>query len=404
MNVLRGKYQFIGKENKHSASHSGMRKRFCWLALVLFGFISNPLSAEYELGNYGALAVDVEAGVEYASNIALNSFEQDDVVFNFMPLLHYRSAQGQFHVEAYAGMNFIRYDVNDENDAEDLKSQLVLEFPYGADRYDKRYDLKFGIGYNENTKANSAIQAIASINETNVDLISRYYYTDRSYFQSGILYLNRESSSESFFDLYEASIPLEVFYDYTEDLSYGVGYRYRMTDIDSTTAEADSVDHAFYLAAVGELDPSVTMEIRAGMQLREFDASEYSSESDFFMDASLLWQISELTWMKVSLGNEFGTTISNQSREALYARFKLRHSFTEQWDGIVGFGYNKSDYTQSIGSRNDEQLLFELGAVYTLIEQRLSVEGHFGYRNRESTESFSEYDASRTRLSISYLF
>lgn len=380
------------------------RTRWWLLALAFLGVAADPLCAEIPLGDYGALAIDTEAGVEYSSNIALNSLEQEDTVFNVMPLLRYRSDKGQMRFEAYAGVNVIRYDKYDENDAEDLKSQIVLEFPDGAGRYDKRYDMRVELGYNEDTSANSSVQAIASVNKTNFDAIGRYYYSDRSYFRSGILYLNRDSARAGFYDVYEVSVPMEVFYEYTESLSYGLGYRFRMTDIDSPAPESDSTDHAVYFAAVGEFDPSVTGEIRAGLQWREFDSSAYDSESNIFVESSLLWQISDLTWMKISLGNEFGTTILNESKETLFARFKLHHSFTEQWDGVVGFGYDDIDYQQNAGSRNDDQWLVELGAIYTLIEDRLSLEGYFSYRNRDSTESYADYDVSRMRLSISYLF
>lgn len=385
---------------------SVLPRSVCWAALVWMatGLCASQLAAEIPVGDYGAVAIDLEAGAEYSSNIALNSLEQDDMVYNFKPLLRYRFDQGALRVDAYAGVNIIRYDDYDENDAEDLKSQVVLDYPYDSDRYEKRYDLNLAFGYNETTSADSAVQAISSVDEINVDLIGRYYYSDRTYLRTGILYLDSQSERSTFYDYSQFSVPVEVFYEYTESLSYGLGYRYRLTDVDSPAPQTDSVDHAVYLAAVGELDPSLTGEIRVGGQYRDFDDSFYDSETAFFMDSSLLWELSDLTWMKISVGNEFGTTISNQSRKTLYARFKLRHSFTEQLDGIVGLSYEEVEYTQSTGDRNDDQWLFELGAIYTLIEDRLSLAAEADYRSRDSDESFADYEASRVRVSIAYLF
>jgi hypothetical protein len=373
-------------------------------AAVFFSSAGPLQASELALGNYGAAAVDVETSLTHSSNIFRDSSEQDDLIFQILPRLRYRFDQGTVRVEAHAGVNVIRYDDFDANDAEDIKSNILIEFPHGDYDEKKRYDVRLQGGYNERTSPNDSVQAITQTEELDLSALGRYYVSERTYLRGGVEFLDKESQTKGFNDVERLEVPIEVFYDYSEDLSYGIGYRYTETDVTGGVPEADSTDHAVYLAAEGQVASSVTAEIRFGGQEREFDNSAYDDETQFFMESLLSWVASDLTTVELSIGNEFGTTIANESKETFFVLIGVEHQFTEKISASTRLGFEDVEYSKLVGERDDEQWSLEIGSVYTLIEDQLEIEGGVRYADRDSTRPASNYDVLTAKISLSYLF
>ena len=362
-----------------------------------------PLRAEMALGNYGAVAVDVETSLTHSSNVFRNSDEEDDIIFQVLPRLRYRFDQGTVRVEAHAGVDVIRFDDFDDNDAEDIKSHITIDFPYGDAVEDRRYDVRLEGGYNERTAPNDSVQDITQTEEVDLSAIGRYYVSERTFLRSGVEFLDKQSQTSEYDDVQRIEVPVEFFYDYSEDLSYGLGYRYTDTDVsaDGVEPEADSNDHAIYLAAVGQVASAITAEIRVGGQERQFDDDAYDDETQFFMESSLSWVASDLTTVDFSIGNGFDTTIDDISTETFFAELGLRHQFSEKIRASAGLGYEDVKYSDG---RDDEQFSVEIGCAYTLIEDQLEIEGGFRYADRDSNQDDSTYEVVTFVLSIAYLF
>lgn len=373
-----------------------------FLAAVFFSS-SEQLQAEVAIGDYGAVTADVQSSLTHSSNIFRDSDEEDDMIFQLLPRLRYRFDQGAVRVEADAGVDVIRYDDFDMNDAEDIKSHIVIDFPYGDYDEKKRYDVRLQAGYNENTSPNDSVQAIVQTEELNLSALGRYYVSERTFLRGGVEFLDKQSQTAGFDDVQRISVPIEFFYDYSEDLSYGVGYRYTETDVSADVgAEADSTDHAVFLAVVGQVAPSVTAEVRLGGQERKFDDSTtFEDETGFFMESLLTWAASDLTTVELNVGNDFDTAINGVSKETLFAEVGVQHQFSDKIRASAGLGYEDVKYSND---RDDEQFSVAIGSVYTLIEDQLEIEGGLRYADRDSTKVASNYDVLTARISISYLF
>jgi long-subunit fatty acid transport protein len=332
---------------------------FVICGLVFFGS-AGRVQAEKRLGNYGAVAIDAETRLRYSSNVFRNSNEQDDRILELTPRLRYRFDQGSIRVEADAGVNVIRYDDFNANDAEDIKSHIVIEFPYGDYQERKRYDIR-----------------------------------------SGVEFLDQDSETAGFSDIQRLSVPIEFFYDYRETLSLGLGYRYVQTDVERSITTADSTDHAVFLAVEGQLASAVNAELRLGGQRREFDAAGEDDDNGFFVESLFSWEASDLTTVDLSIGNQFSTTLDRISKETFFAEVELKHRFSDKIRATAGLGYE--DVTYSNG-RDDEQFSLEVGSVYTLIEKRLEVDCGARYAHRDSSRVSSNYDVLMLHASLSYLF
>ena len=374
-----------------------------FFGVAVFFSSAEPLQAEMALGNYGAVAVDVETSVTHSSNIFRNSDEEDDIIFQVLPRLRYRFDQGTVRVEAHAGVDVIRFDDFDDNDAEDIKSYIAIDFPYGDAVEDRRYDVRLEGGYNERTSPNDSVQDITQTEEVDLSAIGRYYVSERTFLRSGVEYLDKQSQTSDYDDVQRIEVPVEFFYDYSEDLSYGLGYRYTDTDVsaDGVEPEADSNDHAIYLAAVGQVASAITAEIRVGGQQRQFDDDAYDDETQFFMESSLSWVATDLTTVDFSIGNGFDTTIDNTSVEKFFTELGLRHQFSEKIRASASLDYQDLNYSDG---RDDDQFSVAIGCGYTLIEDQLQVEGGFRYADRDSNQDDSTYEVATFVLSIAYLF
>ena len=374
-----------------------------FFGVAVFFSSAVPLRAEMALGNYGAVAVDVETSLTHSSNVFRNSDEEDDIIFQVLPRLRYRFDQGTVRVEAHAGVDVIRFDDFDDNDAEDIKSHIAIDFPYGDAVEDRRYDVRLQGGYNERTSPNDSLQDIAQTEEVDLSAIGRYYVSERTFLRSGVEFLDKQSQTSEYDDVQRINVPVEFFYDYSEDLSFGLGYRYTDTDVSSNGAEpeTDSSDHALYLAAVGQVASAITAEIRVGGQQRQFDDDAYDGETQFFMESLLSWVASDLTTVDFSIGNGFATTMDNTSVERFFTDVGLRHQFSEKIRASASLGYQDLNYSDG---RDDEQFSVAIGCGYTLIEDQLQIEGGCRYADRDSNQDDSTYEVVTFVLSIAYLF
>ena len=371
------------------------------MGAAVFLSTSEPLQAEMQLSNYGAVAVDVQSSITQSSNIFRNSDELDDMIFELLPRLLYRFDQGTVHVEADVGMNVIRYDDFDINDAEDIKSNIVINFPYSDTNEKKRYDIRLQAGYNENTTPDDSVQDIIQSDELDFSVHGRYYVSERTFVRSGGEFLDQQSQTAGYEDVQRIAVPLEFFYDYSQVLSYGVGYRYTKTDVTGDQPEADSEDHALFLAAVGQVASALTAEVRIGGQAREFDNAVYDDETVFFMESLLTWAASDLTTVELNVGNGFDTDLNGISKETLFIQVGAQHQLSDKIRALIGFGYEDVTYSNN---RDDEQFSATIGAVYTLIEDQLEIEGGVRYADRDSTKARSNYDVLSAEISLSYLF
>lgn len=372
------------------------------VVIFLFGFQVGY--SEVSLGNKGALAFGGDAELEYNSNISANSSEDGDVIATVLPKVFYRYDQGAFLVNAFVGIQFVEYDEQSQFDSESLKSGLVIEYPSEAG--DGPFELVFNAGYNESTRADGDLQAIVEREVTRLGLAGTYYLADRYYIKSGIEYKNDEILTAGFTDIVSYSLPINIFYHYSEDLAFGIGYRYRKTEVDGAAPTADSRDDAVYLAAEGQLSPSVKVEVKFGMQQRDFDTSVFEDNESIFAEIEATWSVNERSRLQLTAGNEFDTAASNTSAETLYAELELRHVFNEKLTATTTAVYKERDYSNLLGVefRNDDAWSLEVEVSYELIEDRLSLFARGLYGDQSSNVVAADYGSSSISFGLSAIF
>ncbi len=387
-------------------STASIKVHLTWTAVLVLLMLCTAGStrAEIGLGSRGALAFGLDAQAEYDSNINLNSDEDDDMIGTALPKLMYRYNQGAVYVDAFVGMEFRRYEDQTQYDSENFKSRFSVEYPYGTSN--ANYEVKLDGGYNESTSADSDLQTVVEKETTTLNVSGRYFFAERYYLRSAVRYQDTETVTEGFDDVKTVTVPIDFFYRYSENLSYGLGYRFRDTTVDGSGPSADSKDHAVYAAVEGRLTPTIDSEIRLGAQRREFSESSFEDDDGFFAETLVSWSFSTQSVLELSAGSEFNTSAATQSIDKKYLGLELKHRFDEKLSARASVGYEDREYIPLAGglSRNDEELYVRMGAEYILIQNRLTLNGSIFQSDQSSDRAESEYSQTVALIGLSLIY
>ncbi len=375
--------------------------------LLFSAFLSahSIVSAEVALGNKGVLAFGADAELKYDSNISANSGEDGDMIASALPKVLYRYDQGSIYVDAFAGIEFVEYDEQSQFDSENFKSEIVIEYP--AEREDAPFDLRFVAGYNESTSADSDLQSIVEREKINIDLSGRYYIADRYYIRSGFEYRDEAVETLGFNDVTTTSVPVDLYYRYSELLSFGFGLEYRDVSIDGpVTPTADSEDLAYYFAVEGSLLSNLESEIKVGYQERDFDAGAFDDADALFVRGILRWFYRDRTTIELELNSGFRNSARNSSVEETSAELSFAHRFDEKLASELSFEYSEADFETLNGLqvRSDDSWAIEWETNYVLIDDRLSLDLVLRYMDQSSDLSVADYDRSIIQLGLSFIY
>lgn len=365
----------------------------------------SPAWSEISLGNKGALAIGGEATLGYDSNISANSTEDGDSIATLQPKVYYRYDQGSVLVDASVGVEFVEYNEQSQFDSENFKSEIRLKSPpvYDGETISWQLDA----GFNESTRADSDLQTIVERQDTEIDFALRYYVMDRYYLASGIEYMDESIETSGFNDVTSVSVPLDLFYRYSERLSLGFGIEYRDVSIDGPASpSADSEDLAYYLALEGQLLANLESEIRIGYQERDFDSGSFDDADAFFLRAALRWFYTERTTFELAGNSGFRNTATNRSVDESSLVLSVSHEFDEKLNSKLAVKLSETEYSNLTGLpvRNDDQWGIALNTEYELIEDRLALELVLRYTDQSSDIINADYEDSLVQLGVSYIF
>jgi hypothetical protein len=363
--------------------------------------------AEYQIGDAGALAIGLDASVQSTDNVTMDSSADSDTITSLLPTLNYKSDAGAMSIEAFVGQEIITYSDLSENDSEDFKSNIKLSFP--DELAGENFSLVLEGGVNEFTRAvtSQAGQGrVVSTEATDLSLDARYYIDEYTTLRVGATQREQESQTAGYFDVETLTIPVAVYFDLDDSISIGVGYRQRMSEVDSLVAAqaADSYDQAFFIGLENELSSIWSYTLELGYQQREFDNAAFDDEDGLFASFELNWQLSDMSQLSAELSNEFGTTLANQSSETARAAVQLNHTFDERISAALGLSFEEVNYEQLSGSREDELFSSFLTIDYQLLEGKWVLRGSVSYDDSSSSAAAANYDAVRSGISSIVIF
>jgi len=371
-------------------------------------FFVQVASAEFQLGGgrYGAVALGIDAVAEYDSNITRSSAEEEDTILIALPKLLYRYDASEVLIDAYAGLQFRRYMQFTEYNAENIKSGLTIEYPNG-DVGESNFDLRLDLGYNETRSADPYLQAVVERNTYHTNISGSYYFNDRYFMRSGLYYKQQDTVTAGFNDITTLRLPIDFLYRYSDYLSLGLGYQVRDTAVeDVTPPAADSMDHAVYAVANGQLTPTLDLKLRVGGQQRQFDSNAFEDQDALYAMLELGWDVTDFGRLAAEVGNEFDTSSENVSVETAYAQLSYRHRFNYKLSSLATIRFQQNEFTRLAGDqyRSDDEWIASLEAEYSLIEDRLILDGLIYYSDQDSNIPTASYARTMILLSLSFIY
>lgn len=374
------------------------------IPMAILSLLPGLVQAELISGPQGALTVGIDSEFEYNSNVGLNDDENGDFIISVLPKLIYRYDQGAVRVDAFAGVRVDEYDDFNDISSDSFRSEVELTFPYGDELYN--YSAQINAGYNEITRGDADLQDAVDKEILHLDVNGKYVFTDRYYALAGVLYRDQKTVSGNFDDVETITVPVDFFYRYSEDLSFGLGYRYRTTEVSGATT-ADSDDHAFYGAAEGRLTPTVDGALRVGYQQRDFEQSTYSDDDSLFAEAALSWTCVQDCTVELSFGREQLTSLATQSVESTYVNLEWDYPIDAKLTATLGVGYEDRDYTDlDTGDfdRNDEIVTVQASGDYNLIDERLWLTTKLSVEDRSSSEDTWDFMQTKVSAALAWVY
>lgn len=359
------------------------------------------------LGDSMDLYFNASATIRYSDNLFLQKDNKEsDTVFIFSPGLEL--AMGKRGAEFTGNIRF-QEDIDlymEQEGIDNTKANL-----FASARYDTGvFKFNAGLTFRETDQATQDLiggQLQGKLVEREVTSVSGYgEYTfsqllsfgagmrfDHTFFQT---YERRGKPDGIFSDYSIYTVPVDLFWKYSEKLDFSVGYQYRFSDISHSI---DTEDNFYNVGIRGEITPKLNGRIQVGFTNRTYELPsglQLPDEDDSFT------VITGLTYVyspKLNFGftavRDFGTSGGGSSIEHTSFGINGNYAMSRFWHASASFGYRKADYDGY--DREDDTYDFGLNLSYRANEF-VSLSAGYIYIKNDSTEN---YDFSNNVVQLS---
>lgn len=198
-------------------------------------------------------------------------------------------------------------------------------------------------------------------------------------------------------DIY--TVPVDVFYRYSEKLSVGLGYRYRYTDTDGTPIRSGRhySDHFFSLALEGELAPKLNATANIGYQFRDGSGGDHGQ---FGLDAALDYELTAKVNLFAGASHDFGTSSTGSSQEILSGHIGANYQINSFLSAVGRYQYEDTKYSGTSSGRKDKTNYVNASLNYSP-NVYWTFSAGYGYVNNDSNVSGASFSGNTFTLSAS---
>lgn len=341
----------------------------------------------------GRIDFGIDISAVHDSSIRSNSLDEDDIVISTRPSLRYFRPSKNFDLSASVGLQNTTYV--DFSEFDKTNAFFDLNISPKLDRETSRFEFSGSLLLNSETRAEEEVGDI--ITTTNYGGSAQLVYRpNRRYSVTGTVRHRQEDPDG---DVYSKRENTEFSGMLGMVVAKGIMAQARVgyTDTSTSANELDSKMLTYSAGLSGELLPKVSGSFQAGIQERDF--SNFPSDSNPYLSASMEWQADERSSVTLSASNSLGTTFSNRSSDTFSLRLTANRSLSRELNGSIFIGYRDSEYgdLQTGSVRSDDG--YDLGAQlqYQLVRYG-SIGLTFDYSDRSSNRGLFDY--SRTRIGV----
>ena len=346
------------------------------------------------IGERAAVFFNGSVTARYDDNVFLNANnEESDVLFIFSPGVEF--AYGGESIWNFSA--FYRHDIYRYTDATELNTDagnLFLNASYAYNRLVAEFDASYRRLTQNTFDIGEGRVVRRDVYRIGVD--SEYDLTELFDVGAGISYQETNFKDREFRDVETITVPLDLYYDWTERVDLSVGYRFR--DNNTYGTGRDSQDHFINVGARGEVTPRVSGSVRLGYQERNFKESGLSSRSGFAAQGRANWDATERTTVSVTGFRDLRYSARGQTIESTGGGPRVTYLFTELVTGTAGLEYEDSLYRDS--DRRDKKFTGDLGVNYSPNEY-VDLGAAYIYTNNDSNRRQVDLDRNIFQLTAS---
>ncbi len=347
----------------------------------------------------GELYLTGEVRGVYDSNLFANRNDVDDFYLTVTPELEFQRQTGVLHLDLRSGIVVRRHLDHSVLNAEDLYAEAELRYPVVPGR--TRTDQDLGLHYRESTRAVENTGSRPTDEETGdvaedwrfgADYGIRHHLTEKTAVRSRLAGERREFRRGRWSDRDTYSAGADAIWIYSEKLDLFSGYRFRRTLTRRRPEGVRSVssrDHQVSAGAEGELLPKVSGSLRAGYQIRDFDARDRGSRDQFSFDADTTWEATAQTQVSLGASRDFRTSADERDVDSTSVTLTATHRLTEPYrlDARLHYLHERFGATATTSGRSEHTVGAESGIRYSLTE-RASAALAYRVARRESDDNF----------------
>jgi hypothetical protein len=355
--------------------------RITILATLLSGGVyAAPFMA---VGDGAELFVTGKVGIRADDNITQSANEESDLIFDIAPgveLTFGKNAQ-------LKGALTLVHEFSNYSDNSNLNTNLF------SGKFTSNYDdgkLKLGFNtsfdeFNQNTSTTATGGTVTGL--TRRDVFSagsdaEVEITQITKIGGGITFAHENYKRAGYTDSDVLTVPVNVYYRWTEKTDLSFGYRYRDTQLDS--AGVDSQDHYFNVGARGNFSAKLSGKFSVGLNNRDLEVG--SDRNEFGFDSSLTYELTAKSNLQFGLSKDYGNSPQGQQQKNLSFNAAVTTELSSEWKANAGVTYRAIDYY----SRTDDFFEFQLGATY-VISTNARITGGYKFTNYSSVLSGSEF-------------
>ena len=347
-----------------------------------------------------------EVSGQYHSNVFSSPDDQDDFVFIFSPGVEVDIGRNSnANVNILFREDIIRYTDLSEQNVEN--ANVIINSSYTGASLDLASNLSFRQVSSNTARAGLSSQ-IVDRDLYNADITVDYDFSAKTYFEGGISWDATDFTNDptnTFSDRDRLILPLNVLYRYSDKLSVGLGYRYRITDVDGNnsglavngSSDNELTDHFGSLAIRFNGLRKIQGSVNLGVQNRENDNAD-TNETTFSINSTLSYEYSPKTTINFGFNRDFDNGGAGRSIEDTGFDIGATWRPNNLLLASARFDYNYGDFQGGVTDREDDTYTTSLSASLSPNDYLRFTAGYSLVIN-ESTESAADFEAHTFNLS-----
>jgi len=337
----------------------------------------------------------------YETNVFADVNDQDDFIFVFSPGVSIeagRNSNASFNIVFRE--DIIRYSTFDGQDTENFN--VISSGIYRNDKLDLKANASFQQVSSNTAARNVNVSGLIIDRDLyNAGVEGEYDFSPKTYMEAGAAYRLEEYTNNpgGFSDQDSFSFPVNVLYRYSEKLSVGLGYRYKMTDVEpNIVSRGNTYTDNFGSLALRYNSVKWNGRVNLGVQNRDSDIG--TNNTSFTVNSDFGYKFSPKTSLRAGIDRDFDSGGDGRSIEDTRLSFGGTWNYNQLLALGADVGYTYSDYsgTTALASREDDRYTSSFNVAYSP-STYVTLGAGYSFDYNDSSNPLDDYENHSFNLS-----